>query len=480
MVLFNYSTKEVTTKVVFYGPGLCGKTTNLKFVYDSLPSNSKSKMISLATNQDRTLFFDFLPLDLGTIKGMKARLQLYTVPGQVYYNTTRQLVLKGADGVVFVADSQDFAIDGNLESWGNLKDNLRLQGLSLDQFPHVVQFNKRDLPEVLPVEELNARINEYQVPWFEAIATTGYNVEATLKALTKIVLKRLASQYGASPGEDISEKDIVLIPHEASQERRKGGGSLMGNEKDQLEALWEKEEPAGKDSFAFEGEEFEFQEISPPLPAAAGGAGAPFEDLPAPDGAVSAIPAAPPEPFGAIGEAPPRSGNAPAPFENVNAQAPPGPKPFAPPSLEVEPPRPAAVQAATVAVSMPEESLPFEDFPAPPPPEPAAFESLPTTVSLQRAAFEDMAPDPTLGPPTHEFEMEPAPLAVEKLEQQMKAAKGLVPPPAPSKAPLPALAAPGHETLVRDVEVPVALSATDLAGVTEIEFRIRLKVKIEP
>jgi hypothetical protein len=476
MVLFNYGTKEVTTKIVFYGPGLCGKTTNLKFIYDSLPSNSKSKMISLATNQDRTLFFDFLPLDLGTIKGMKVRLQLYTVPGQVYYNSTRQLVLKGADGVVFVADSQDFAIDSNLESWANLKENLGLMGTSLEHFPHVMQYNKRDLPDLLPVEELNARLNEYQVPWFEAIATTGFNVEATLKALTKIVLKRLARQYGVAPGEDISEKDIVLIPHAEPADPRKGGGSLMGNDKDPLEALWEKEEPADKKSFAFEGEEFDFEEISPPAPAMPGGPGAPFEDLPAPAAAPPAIPPAPPEPFGVVDDAHRLAGPEPGPFEEPPAPVPPRPFAPAPPAMETVPPEPPP------GGTMADEGLPFEDFPAPPPPEPAPFESMPIQTDSGKAAFLDLAPAPVLGPPSSE--LEPAPLAAEKLERQMKAGKGPVPatpPPPLPRVPAPTVPAAGsRDLLVREVEVPVVISSVDLAGVTEIEFRIKLKVKIEP
>src|SRR5438094_424148 len=151
MVLFNYATKEITAKIVYYGPGLCGKTTNLQFVYDSLPSNNKSKMLSLSTKTDRTLFFDFLPLDLGKIRGMRTKLQLYTVPGQVYYNSTRQLVLKGADGLVFVADSQDIALDANLESLQNLEDNLKRQGVRMREIPTVFQYNKRDLPNALPV-----------------------------------------------------------------------------------------------------------------------------------------------------------------------------------------------------------------------------------------------------------------------------------------------------------------------------------------
>jgi len=155
MVLFNYATKEITAKIVYYGPGLCGKTTNLQFVYDSLPSNNKSKMLSLSTKTDRTLFFDFLPLDLGKIRGMRTKLQLYTVPGQVYYNSTRQLVLKGSDGIVFVADSQDFALDANLESLQNLEDNLKRQGVRIREIPIVMQYNKRDLPNAMSAAEMD-------------------------------------------------------------------------------------------------------------------------------------------------------------------------------------------------------------------------------------------------------------------------------------------------------------------------------------
>src|SRR5918996_1141942 len=167
MVLFNYATKEITAKIVYYGPGLCGKTTNLQFVYDSLPSGNKSKMLSLATKTDRTLFFDFLPLDLGKIRGMRTKLQLYTVPGQVYYNSTRQLVLKGADGIVFVADSQDHALDANQESMQNLEDNLKRQGIRIRDIPLVLQYNKRDLPNALPVATLERDLNKFKAPHFE-------------------------------------------------------------------------------------------------------------------------------------------------------------------------------------------------------------------------------------------------------------------------------------------------------------------------
>jgi hypothetical protein len=210
MVLFNYATKEITAKVVYYGPGLCGKTTNLQFVYDSLPSNNKSKMLSLATKTDRTLFFDFLPLDLGKIRGMRTKLQLYTVPGQVYYNSTRQLVLKGADGIVFVADSQDFALDANQESLQNLEDNLKRQGVRLREMPLVLQYNKRDLPNALPVAELNAELNKQNVPNFESVATTGLGVEETLKGITQLVLAHLVKKYGLEGAEPL-EKEIQIL-----------------------------------------------------------------------------------------------------------------------------------------------------------------------------------------------------------------------------------------------------------------------------
>jgi signal recognition particle receptor subunit beta len=217
MVLFNYATKEITAKIVYYGPGLCGKTTNLQFVYDSLPSNNKSKMLSLATKTDRTLFFDFLPLDLGKIRGMRTKLQLYTVPGQVYYNSTRQLVLKGADGIVFVADSQDFALDANLESLQNLEDNLKRQGIRIREIPVVMQWNKRDLPNRLSVAELNDGVNRLNVPSFESVATTGIGVEETLKGITQLVLAHLVKKYGLEGSEPLDREISILnaqIPKE--------------------------------------------------------------------------------------------------------------------------------------------------------------------------------------------------------------------------------------------------------------------------
>lgn len=196
MVLFNYSTKELTAKIVYYGPGLCGKTTNLQFIYDSLPEGKKGKMLSLATQTDRTLYFDFLPVELGDIRGLKTRVQLYTVPGQVFYNETRKMVLKGVDGVVFVADSQTQMADANLESFANLEDNLKVHGLDPATVPLVLQFNKRDLPSTVAVEDMNAALNRFNAPFYEAIATTGIGVHDTLKAITKLVLLSLSERYG--------------------------------------------------------------------------------------------------------------------------------------------------------------------------------------------------------------------------------------------------------------------------------------------
>ena len=210
MVLFNYATKEITAKIVYYGPGLCGKTTNLQFVYDSLPSNNRSKMLSLATKTDRTLFFDFLPLELGKIRGMRTKLQLYTVPGQVYYNSTRQLVLKGADGIVFVADSQDVALDANVESLQNLEDNLKRQGIRIREIPVVIQYNKRDLPNAVPVAEIEKGLNKLNAPHYQSVATTGMGVEETLKGITSLVLAHLVKKYGMEGSEPLDREIQIL------------------------------------------------------------------------------------------------------------------------------------------------------------------------------------------------------------------------------------------------------------------------------
>ncbi len=192
MAFINYSAREINCKLVYYGPGLCGKTTNLKHIYEKTAQSAKGKMISLATETERTLFFDFLPLALGEIRGFKTRFHLYTVPGQVFYDASRKLILKGVDGVVFVADSQEERFEANLESLDNLKANLREQGYDIGKIPWVLQYNKRDLPNAVAVEELRAELNpDGKVPEFEASAATGKGVFETLKSLAKLVLADL-------------------------------------------------------------------------------------------------------------------------------------------------------------------------------------------------------------------------------------------------------------------------------------------------
>lgn len=225
MSMINYASREINCKLVYYGPGLGGKTTNLEFVYNKVSPNSRGKLISLATETERTLFFDFLPVDLGTIRGFKTRFHLYTVPGQVYYNASRKLILKGVDGVVFVADSQIERMEANIESMQNLYDNMAQHGYNLTQIPFLIQYNKRDLPNAATVKELQAALNPgwpvedaakqkttpdpyhegenlveqidgqwvERAPYFEAVAMNGDGVFDTLKAVSKLVLKSLGS-----------------------------------------------------------------------------------------------------------------------------------------------------------------------------------------------------------------------------------------------------------------------------------------------
>ena len=191
MSFINYSSREINCKIVYYGPGLCGKTTNLQYIYNKTNPDAKGKMISLATETERTLFFDFLPLSLGEIRGFKTRFHLYTVPGQVFYDASRRLILKGVDGVVFVADSQEARFEANIESLENLRTNLADQGYNLDKLPYIVQYNKRDMPEVMSVEDLRKELNPTGVPDFDAVATQGVGVFETLKAVAKQVLTEL-------------------------------------------------------------------------------------------------------------------------------------------------------------------------------------------------------------------------------------------------------------------------------------------------
>jgi len=191
MTFINYASREINCKIVYYGPGLCGKTTNLQYIYEKTNPNAKGKLISLATETDRTLFFDFLPLELGTVRGFKTRFHLYTVPGQVFYDASRKLILKGVDGVIFVADSQVERMDANVEAIDNLDANLKAQGYDLMAIPYVLQLNTRDLPNVAPKEEMIVTLNKKQEPVFEAVAATGLGVFETLKGVAKLVLQEL-------------------------------------------------------------------------------------------------------------------------------------------------------------------------------------------------------------------------------------------------------------------------------------------------
>ncbi len=193
MSLINYSSREINCKIVYYGPGLCGKTTNIQYVYNKVDPSTKGKLITLATEMDRTLFFDFLPLELGQVKGFKTRFHLYTVPGQVYYDASRKLILRGVDGIVFVADSQSARYDANIESLYNLHENLEEYKLKLDDVPFVLQYNKRDMDNIIPMEEMEQELNPEKFPAFPAVAVNGDGVFDTLKCVAKGVLKKLSN-----------------------------------------------------------------------------------------------------------------------------------------------------------------------------------------------------------------------------------------------------------------------------------------------
>ena len=206
MVQINFALREVNCKIVYYGPGLSGKTTNIEIVHLKAPESNKGELTSIATEGDRTLFFDYMPLDLGNIAGMRTKFQLYTVPGQVYYNSTRKLVLQGVDGIIFVADSQADKLEENLESLDNLRNNLLEAGKDVDHIAMLIQYNKRDLPGVLDIETLNKHLNPRGLPTFEAVAITGEGVFPTLKALSSVVLKNLSKQRSAVSSRPVSQK----------------------------------------------------------------------------------------------------------------------------------------------------------------------------------------------------------------------------------------------------------------------------------
>ena len=192
MSMINYASREINCKLVYYGPGLGGKTTNLELIYGKVAPDTRGKMVSLATETERTLFFDFLPVDLGTIRGFKTRFHLYTVPGQVYYNASRRLILKGVDGLIFVADSQRSRLEANIEAMHNLYENMESYGYDVETIPFIIQYNKRDLPDIMSVEELRSILNPMGVPDFGAVAVEGEGVFQTLSAVSKLVVKSLS------------------------------------------------------------------------------------------------------------------------------------------------------------------------------------------------------------------------------------------------------------------------------------------------
>jgi signal recognition particle receptor subunit beta len=276
MVQINFARREVNCKIVFYGPGLSGKTTNLEIIHKKVPDTARGNLTSIATEQDRTLFFDFMPLDLGQVAGMKTKLFLYTVPGQVYYDSTRKLVLQGADGVAFIADSDPNRMNDNLESFRNLERNLKDYGVDIRKLPVVIQYNKRDLPGALTVAELNAKMNSIGAPTFEAVAVKGEGVMQTLKGISKLVVDRLNEEYAPV-------KSAASAPAPAAAPPRPASGTAPA--------------PAARPA--------------PPPPPAARPAPPPPAARPAPPPPPQARPAPPPPP--AARPAPPAARPAPAP-----------------------------------------------------------------------------------------------------------------------------------------------------------------------
>jgi mutual gliding-motility protein MglA len=393
MALFNHATKEVTAKLVYYGPGLCGKTTNLQWIHDQVPFKAKGKLLSLATEADRTLFFDFLPVELGTIRGMRTRVQLYTVPGQVFYESTRRMVLKGADAVVFVADSQAAMLDADAESLESLRRNLIANGLD-PELPLVLQYNKRDLRTALPLDKLNGRLNPRGLPFFEAVAVKGTGVEETLKGITRLLFKSLAEFYGTSEG----AADIAATEPSSSEEPI------------DLSAVIEEEDvTVSEESLGLSAEATRRAASTPP-------AAPPKPTAPRPVAAEA--PAVRPAAPAVKAAAPSAEPVAPAARPAAPAPVAPAPKSAPPPAATTKPAAPPPAAAAK-----PAPTPPVAAAPKPPPPKPAAS-----------------APKPTPPAGTARPAATPAPSA-EEFEAPTLRLKGVpplsAPPPDPVRAPVP-------------------------------------------
>jgi signal recognition particle receptor subunit beta len=341
MVFFNHATRQMTAKIVYYGPGLCGKTTNLNTIYGKTSKQARGEMVSLNTETDRTLFFDLLPMDVGTVGGFKTKLQLYTVPGQVFYNSTRKLVLKGVDGIVFVVDSQTPMLDACKESFQNLQDNLKELGLDIRDIPVVYQWNKRDLRNVVSVEELEAHFNPQGQPSFQAIASDGSGVFETLRGITRLVLTHIKTHVlGEGPAKPAAPEPQTSSP-----------SALTLSDLPSVSDVLELNTGLVNDALAKEeAEENEFTDTGLHIDA---------PDLPEPPAAVAAPSVPAPVP---AQEAPlrPSLANAPAPLpeEEEAERALPAPAPRDLPAPVAVPvmPAPAAAPAAPVLEPLPETS----------------------------------------------------------------------------------------------------------------------------
>jgi CheY-like chemotaxis protein/signal recognition particle receptor subunit beta len=403
MALFNHATKEVTAKLVYYGPGLCGKTTNLQWIHGNLSFKSKGKLVSLATQTDRTLFFDFLPVELGTIRGMRTRMQIYTVPGQVFYESTRRMVLKGCDAVVFVADSQAAMLDANAESLRSLRQNLLLNEID-PTIPQVMQYNKRDLPTALPISVLNARLNPRNLPYFEAVAFKGTGVEETLKGITRLLFQWLSKYYGETDAAASATAGI----HAPAAEAPAAPGRVM---------IRVPQEKIG-------------QQKAPAAPAPASPQPAP--PTPPPGTTPSPAPAARPP---AVSAAPPAAAAPaaapPAPPPTATAPAPP-PTATTTPVAATPPPVPAA-PAGPVGPSAPAATTDLEQVAAaefsarPLAPAAPTEESVPTTVVFVKQPRKVVAPAPA-APAART----PAPAVPPRVERPAAAAPSSARPAAPA------------------------------------------------